>query len=74
MYPTGSERYDLIFFFGNILDEITTFLQNRGVHALGGIKWNLCVQIEMQRDDGEEATVTAPFLEAVLISLCRWRI
>ncbi|XP_053380054.1 uncharacterized protein LOC123531918 [Mercenaria mercenaria] len=63
IYPRSGEQYDALTFFGNIRNQVRTFLQSR-VQALRGIKWNLCVQVEMQRDDGEDATVTAPYFRS----------
>lgn len=57
--PSGSERYDALAFFANIRDRLRDFLHSR-LHVLGGIKWNVCLHVEMQRDDGPETVVTSP--------------
>lgn len=61
--PRQSERYDVLTFFGNVRDQVRTFLQSR-VNALGGIKWNLCVQVEMQRDDGQDVATATPYFRS----------
>lgn len=40
-----------------------SFLRSR-TRELGSIKWNLCVQVEMQRDDGGESTTSSPFFRS----------
>jgi len=67
--PTGHERYDLLTFFGNIKDEIIKFLLER-VQQLKGIKWNLCVQVEMQRDEDEEnVSSSSPYFRSLTYKL-----
>jgi hypothetical protein len=63
IFPRGSERYDTLTFFGNIRDQVRSFLQFR-TRSLRGIKWNLCVQVEMQRDDGEDSLFTRPYFRS----------
>ena len=63
IHPTGTERYDMMAFFANIRDRVFDFLQSRA-RRLGGVKWNLCVQVEMQRDDVNEVAVTSPFFRS----------
>lgn len=63
IYPRSGEQYDVLTLFGNIRDQIRTFLRSR-VQALRGIKWNVCVQVEMQRDDGQEYSVTTPYIRS----------
>ena len=60
IHPRGSERYDLLTFFGNIREQVRSFLQSR-VNSVRGIKYNLCVKVEMQRDDVEDSSVAAPY-------------
>lgn len=63
IHPRGGERYDMMTFFGNIRERVLTYLQSR-VRKLGGVKWNLCVQVEMQRDDVNEVAVTSPYFRS----------
>lgn len=63
IYPRGSERYDVITFFVNIREEVRSFLQSR-VRSLGGIKFNICVHVELQRDDGQDVAVASPFFRS----------
>ncbi|XP_052779407.1 uncharacterized protein LOC128216784 [Mya arenaria] len=63
LQPRGNERYDVLTFFANNRDRVMAYLQSRA-RALGGIKWNLCVQVEMQRDDGSDIVVTAPYFRS----------
>lgn len=63
MHPRGSERYDMLTFFSNIRDRVLVYLQSRA-HKLGGVKWNLCVQVEMQRDDVNEVAVSSPYFRS----------
>ena len=39
------------------------YLRSR-VNELGGKKWNLCIQVEMQRDDGYETTTSTPYFRS----------
>ncbi|WAR17254.1 BLMP1-like protein [Mya arenaria] len=48
IHPIGNERYDLLTFFGNRRDQVRSFLHSRA-RQLRGIKWSLCVQVEMER-------------------------
>ncbi|KAL4222317.1 hypothetical protein ACF0H5_018355 [Mactra antiquata] len=60
IYPIHDERYDVLTFFGSIRDEVRHFLNSR-INTLRGIKWNLCIQVEMQRDGvGFEVAVLSP--------------
>jgi hypothetical protein len=61
--PRQNERYDVLVFFGNIRDDIMTFLRSR-VRQMGGIKWNLCLHVQMERDDGEGSTSTSPYFRS----------
>lgn len=62
--PRESERYNVLTFLGNVRDQVKTFLESR-TRQLKGIKWNLCVQMEMQRDgDGQEAVITTPYFRS----------
>ena len=63
IHPRGSERYDMMTFFSNIRDHVFDFLQSRA-RRLGGVKWNLCVQVEMQRDDVNDVAVTSPYFRS----------
>ena len=63
IHPRGSERYDVLTFFGNIREQVRSFLQSRA-NSVGGIKYNLCVQVEMQRDDGEDSSIAAPYFRS----------
>ncbi|XP_053380071.1 uncharacterized protein LOC128548718, partial [Mercenaria mercenaria] len=60
----GGERYDLLTFFANVRSRILTYLQSR-IRSMGGIKWNLCVQVEMERtDNGGDSSVSTPFFRS----------
>ena len=61
--PRGSERYDMLIFFSNVRDRLRNYLQSRA-RELGGIKWNLCVQVEMGRDDAHEVSTTSPYFRS----------
>ena len=61
--PTGNERYDMLIFFSNVRDRLRNYLQSRA-RELGGIKWNLCVQVEMGRDDVNEIASTSPYFRS----------
>ena len=63
IYPRQNERYDMLTFLANIREEIVNYIRSR-VSQLGGIKWNLCVQVEMQRDDGNETTTSSPYFRS----------
>ena len=63
IYPRRNERYDMLTFFSNTRAEIMNYLRSR-VNELGGIKWNLCIQVEMQRDDGYETTTSTPYFRS----------
>ena len=61
--PRGSKRYDMLIFFSNVRDRLRNYLQSRA-RELGGIKWNLCVQVEMGRDDAHEVSTTSPYFRS----------
>ncbi|MCG7879165.1 MAG: C2H2-type zinc finger protein [Candidatus Thiodiazotropha endolucinida] len=61
--PRGSERYDMMAFFGNIRARVLAYLKSRA-RQLGGVKWNLCAQVEMQRDDVNEVAVASPYFRS----------
>ena len=63
IHPRRSERYDMMTFFSNIRDRVFNFIQSRA-RKLGGVKWNLCVQVEMQRDDVNEVATTSPYFRS----------
>ena len=63
IFPTGSERYDMLIFLSNVRDRIRNYLQTRA-SELGGIKWNLCVQVEMGRDDIHQVVTTSPYFRS----------
>ena len=50
----------MLTFFANTRDEIVNYLRSCA-RQLGGIKWNLCVQVEMQREDGNETSSSTPY-------------
>lgn len=60
--PNGAEKYVLTF-FGNVREQVRSFLQNR-TRDLGGIKWNLCLHVELQRDDGNDVVTTSPYFRS----------
>ena len=55
IYPKVGEKYDLLVFLANVKDQVKKYLLSRS-RASRGIKWNICVQVLMQRDDQEEKT------------------
>ena len=61
--PRGSERYDMLIFFSNVRDHLRNYLQSRA-GELGGIKWNLCVQVEMGRDNAHKMSTTSPYFRS----------
>ena len=63
LMPTGNEKYDVLAFFANVRGQIQSFLQYR-VLLIGGIKWNLCVQVELRRDDAEGDANTSPYFRS----------
>ena len=63
IYPRQNERYDVLTFFANIRDDILTFLRSR-TREMGGIKWNLCVKVEMQRGDGLDVITSSPYFRS----------
>ena len=68
IHPRLNERYDFLPFLANSRDEIINYLRTRA-RQLGGIKSNLCVQIEMQRNDGHELTTSTPYFRKSNLSL-----
>ena len=63
LMPTGNEKYDVSAFFANVRGQIQSFLQYR-VLTIGGIKWNLCVQVKLRRDDAEGDANTSPYFRS----------
>ncbi|MCG7869684.1 MAG: DNA polymerase, partial [Candidatus Thiodiazotropha taylori] len=63
IHPRENERYDMLIFFSNTRHRVLDYLQSRA-RRLGGVKWNLCVQVEMQRDDVNEVAVTSPYFRS----------
>ena len=63
LLPRGGERYDMLIFFSNVRDRLRNYLQSRA-RQLGGIKWNLCVQVEMGRDDAHEVSISSPYFRS----------
>ena len=64
IYPKENERYDLLVFFANVRSQIRRNIERRA-REMGGIKWNLCVQVEMQRDDGGNVTISSPYFRSL---------
>ena len=65
IFPHGHESRDLLTFLGNVRSQIRDYLFSRS-RATRGIKWNLCVQVEMGREggaDGQEA-ISQPFFRS----------
>lgn len=50
IYPRHDEKFDLLIFFANIRSKIRDYLHSQ-LRRLG-IKWNVCVQMELERSDG----------------------
>ena len=67
MYPRRNERYDMMIFFSNTRHRVLDYLQARA-RRLGGVKWNMCVQVEMQRDDVNEVAVSTPYFRSIIVS------
>jgi len=63
IFPKQNERYDVLTFFANIRQEVMSFLRSQ-LHHLSGIKWLLCVQVELQRDDGTETRMSSPLFRS----------
>ena len=49
IHPKAFEKYDVLVFLANIKNQLRKYLLSRSKHT-GGIKWNLCIQMLMQRD------------------------
>lgn len=65
LQPRGSERYDMLTFLGNVRDQVRLFLEDR-TRQLKGIKWNLCIQVEMERSVDElEAVTSTPYFRSL---------
>ncbi|MES9881403.1 MAG: C2H2-type zinc finger protein [Sedimenticola sp.] len=58
IYPENEGKYDLLAFFANVRSQIRDILQSR-VRDTGGIKWNLCTHVEMERQVGDGETQSA---------------
>ena len=65
IYPHGHESRDLLTFLGNVRSQIRDYLFSRS-RATRGIKWNLCVQVQMGREGGEdgEEAISQPFFRS----------
>ncbi|XP_052765064.1 uncharacterized protein LOC128206548 [Mya arenaria] len=74
IHPIGNERYDLLTFFGNRRDQVRSFLHSRA-RQLRGIKWSLCVQVEMERIEEGEVTSAQPYFRSntyITLSVDDW--
>lgn len=63
IYPKQSERYDMLVFLANVKEKIGNYLQ-LSVRRMGGIKWNLCTQIEMQKSDKDDDNIATPYFRS----------
>ena len=66
IYPKASEKYDVFVFLANVKDQLRHLLSRST--ASSGIKWNLCIQVLMQRDDQEEKT-SSPYFRSLTYRL-----
>lgn len=62
IYPTAEERYDVLTFFANSRVRVLA-------RRLAGIKWNLCLQVEMQRDDRNDLKMSSPYFRSRTYSI-----
>ena len=52
IYPSNNDKYDLSVFLAVVKDDIKQYLLSRTTNT-SGIKWSLCVNVEMNRDTNQ---------------------
>ena len=58
IFPSNNEQYDLLVFLANTREEIKDYILSR-LTSDSGIRWNIAVNIQMERDSAENETVTS---------------
>ena len=63
VYPKGEEKLDMLIFLANCKSEIRNYLIAK-LKRSRSIKWNLCIQIEMERDRADTGQNTSPYFRS----------
>ena len=63
VHPTGTEKYDMLVFLANRKSEIRNYLLSK-LQRTRGIKWNLCIHVEMERDSADITQNTSPYFRS----------
>ena len=62
-YPKGEEKLDMLIFLANRRSEIRNYLI-ANLKRSRSIKWNLCIQIGMERDRADTGQNTSPYFRS----------
>ena len=60
VYPKGNEKFDMLVFLAKWKSEIRNYLVSK-LKRSRSIKWNMCIQVKMERDSAEAMQNTSPY-------------
>lgn len=63
VYPKGNEKFDMLVFLAKWKSEIRNYLVSK-LKRSRSIKWNMCIQVEMERDSAEAMQNTSPYFRS----------